>query len=199
MALDALYVDSGAVYRGAAWVVLNRCVNPSDAAAVADAVQSAEFDFFVHGGAVRFRVDGVELTTELRGPSVTEAVSPVAAVARVRERVTGWLRSMRELGDLVMEGRDIGTVVFPDARHKFFLAASAAERARRRHAELDASALDRQSVDAVGASLERRDRIDSNRATAPLQAAPDADAIDTTHISAEEVIALILQTIHRDS
>ena len=190
-ALDGLYVDSGALYRAVAWKVLLAGVDPQDQEAVARLVEGVDADFLVEGGAVLFEMDGARPGAALRTEEVNRAVSPVAANPVVREKVTRWLRDMASLGSLVMEGRDIGTVVFPAASFKFYLDASPEERARRRHAEMQ----DVLSVDAVGASLQRRDQIDSRRMTAPLAIAEDAHVVDSTGLSVEGVTRLIVERV----
>jgi len=189
-ALGRLYVDSGAVYRAVAWEVNRRGIDPRDARAVSAAAARISIATFAGGGAVRFKVGGIEPGDALRTEEVNAAVSPVAAVPAVRALVTGLLREMPRFGSLVVEGRDIGTAVFPEARAKFYLEASPEERARRRHAESRAAGL---SVSAVRDSIGRRDRIDSSRTVAPLSVAPDATVIDTTALSIDEVTDRILK------
>lgn len=193
-ATGALYVDSGALYRAVAWTVLEAGVDPQDADAVAAMVPAIQMRFFVAGPAVGFAIDGQEPGAALRTERVNQAVSPVAANPVVRAHVTGWLRDMTALGGLVMEGRDIGTVVFPTAPFKFYLDASPEVRAQRRHAEMTAEAL---TVDAVGASLSRRDQIDSRRATAPLATAPDAIVVDSSGMGVDEVVACVLAAVRK--
>lgn len=192
--LGMLYVDSGALYRGVTFAALKAGVDTSDAAAVVDAMNSARFEFFIRDGGVRFSIDGVEPNTELRTDQINHHVSPVATVPEVRRQVTEWLRRMTEHGDLVMEGRDIGTAVFPDTEHKFYLDASAEERARRRHSEEEGTGHE-SSVDSIGESLKRRDRIDSTRVTDPLKVAPGACILDSTAMAIEEVVSLVLEKI----
>jgi cytidylate kinase len=193
-ALGYLHVDSGSVYRGVTWACLAQGVDGYDAGRVAGVVRDCRFESFVRDGAVRFRMNGTALQDELRERSVDEAVSPVSTVPAARQRVVAWLRDMRRFGNLVMEGRDIGTAVFPEASHKFYLDASAEERARRRHAELEkrGEGLD---VGQVGSSLRRRDRIDSTRSKDPLRVASDAVRVDTTNMTIEEVVSAILETL----
>ncbi|MFU8780734.1 MAG: (d)CMP kinase [Kiritimatiellia bacterium] len=190
-ALSWLYVDSGALYRAVAWQTLQAGIDPADQDAVAVHVGTIDARFFVEEGAVLFEMAGERPGEALRRETVNQAVSPVAANAVVRERVTAWLRGMRSLGKLVMEGRDIGSVVFPAAAFKFYLDASPEERARRRHAESQ----DNLTVDAVGASLQRRDQIDSRRMTAPLTVAQDAQTIDSTGLGIDDVVAAILNRV----
>jgi cytidylate kinase len=189
--LGYLYVDSGAVYRAVAWKVLAEAVNAGDPVAVEALMRRVTIAFEVVGGAAHVRINGCDPGAALRSERVGEGVSEVAAVPAVRDRVTAALRGLRGLGGLVMEGRDIGTVVFPDARHKVYLDASAEERTRRRHAELQGGA----DMQAVRASLERRDGKDSGRPTAPLRVAPDAVVIDTTSLTIDRVVARIIARV----
>ncbi len=184
--LGRLYVDSGALYRGVTWRTLEDGHDPGRADEVLATLRAMVIEFFVEAGAVRFRIGGYEPVGEIRGERVNERVSLVAAVPEVRAQVTAWLRAMADKGALVMEGRDIGTVVFPDAAMKFYLDASPEERARRRHAELAGS-----DVGRVMASLKTRDQRDAGRQTAPLRLAPDARTIDTTGLSIDDVVAKI--------
>ncbi len=194
-ALSWLYVDSGALYRAVAWKALRDGEDVHDADAISGMVESVTPEFFVDGGAVRFRLDGVALDRELREEVINRSVSPVAATPAVRARLTRWLRDMRVHGNLVMEGRDIGTAVFPDAAFKFYLDASAEERARRRHAEMTdvESAM---SVGDVHASLKRRDTIDSGRKTAPLTVADDAIVVDSTGMGIDEVVQFVVDHVN---
>jgi cytidylate kinase len=151
-------------------------------------------DFFVENASVRYRIDGYEPREEIRLEKVTEFVSFVAAIPEVRARVTQWLQEMIRFGNLVMEGRDIGTVVFPDAVAKFYLDASPEERAKRRHAELSPKS-EGADVGRVMVSLSNRDKCDSGRKTAPLKLAEDAQVVDTTGLSIDQVVDGILRRL----
>ena len=186
--LGFLYVDSGALYRGMTWAALREGADCMDQAAVLRVVETCPIEFFVEDGAVRFAIDGIEPGDELRTDAINEHVSPVAANPGVRVKVVAWLRDMLRFGHLVVEGRDIGTKVFPDARVKFYLDADPEERARRRHGETAGGA----SVAQVGASLKRRDRIDSGRKVDPLKTAEDACVIDSTDLSIDDVVELVV-------
>jgi len=188
--LGWLYVDSGALYRAAAWLALKSGVRADDEAALSDMLDAAGVTFFVRDGAVRFRVGECEPVSELRTDEINRWVSPVAAQPGVRRRVVAWLRGMTRFGPLVMEGRDIGTAVFPETPHKFYLDASAEERARRRHLEEGGAARE-----AVGRSLAARDAIDSTRKTDPLREADGAVRIDSTSMTIEGVVSVILGRI----
>ena len=193
-ALDALYVDSGAVYRGITWAALERGVDVHDEAAVTEMRKTLRVRFAASEGAVVFTIDGEAPGDAIRSHAVNHAVSPIAAMPSVRIQVVNWLREMVALGPLVMEGRDIGTAVFPDCPYKFYLDASPEERARRRHREM---AEGEASLDeaAVGASLKRRDQIDSSRKMDPLKVAADAHRIDSTGMSADDVVAMVLAVV----
>jgi len=195
-ALGWLYVDSGALYRSVTWLALRDGVDTGDGDALARLVREMDVTFFESDGAVCFRIDGRQLGPELRTESINAHVSPVAAVPEVRAHVVRWLRDMRSLGNLVVEGRDIGTVVFPDSPFKFYLDASPEVRARRRHLEMSG---DEESLDVtrVGDSLKRRDRIDSSRKTAPLRVADAATVIDSTAMGIEDVAAEVLDSVRQ--
>ncbi len=188
------YVDSGSFYRGITWKALHAGVDARDAAAVQTLLARSRWAFPLRDRSVVFTVDGEEPGDALRGPEVREAVSDVAALPDVRAFVNAQLRAMRRYAPLVMEGRDIGTVVFPDADFKFYLDASPEERARRRARDLAAQegAVD---VAQVLASLERRDGKDSTRREAPLRPASDARIIDSTAMGVDQVVALIVAVV----
>lgn len=194
--LGCLYVDSGSLYRGIAWKAAEMGCNPAQSPEVVAAMGRMKVDFFVDAGAVRYRIEGYEPRAEIRTERVSEQVSWVAAIPEVRAQVTQWLRNMAGFGDLVMEGRDIGTVVFPDANAKFYLDASPEERARRRHAELSPAG-EAADVGRVMDSLKNRDQRDSGRKTAPLKLAADAQVVDTTGLSIDQVVEKILNLIRR--
>ena len=190
--LGFLHVDSGALYRIVTWQTLLQGIDPLDPAAVAAFAGTLEVEMKSAGGAVRFAVDGAEPGDAIRTAEINAAVSPVSKVPEVRARVTAWLRGLQRLGDLVVEGRDIGSVVFPDSPARFYLDAAPEERARRRHLEEEAKGLARQDRQAVMASLLNRDRIDSSRAVAPLRVADGARIIDSTRMPIDEVVATVI-------
>ena len=173
------YLDTGAMYRSVAFASLRHGVDPSDGPALG--AMAARIELEVDDRVV---VDGVDATTDIRGPEVTAIVSAVAAQPSVRAEMVKRQRAWAEArGGGVVEGRDIGTVVFPDADVKVFLTASEEERARRR--QRDDRAAD---VGAVAADLARRDSIDSSRAVSPLRPADDAVLIDTTGRTVDDVV-----------
>ncbi len=189
--LGFIYVDSGMFYRALTWAVLRRSRRGDETDAVIETMRLSRWDMRVEDGAVRLALDGQEAGPELRSPEVAEAVSDVAAIPEVRHFIVEKLRSTRAFGPLVMEGRDIGTVVFPAAAFKFYLDADPAERARRRlrdMAGMGAAA----EMEQVRRSLERRDRRDRTRAEAPLQIALGAEVLDTTSMTVDEVVRHIV-------
>lgn len=196
-ALGRVYADSGSLYRGITWHALRVRVEPSDRDQVVSLLSATDMAFFVESDAVCFRIGGVRPIAELRAVSVREQVSPMAAIPEVRGFVTERLRSLTRFGPLVMEGRDIGSVVFPAARYKFYLDASAEERARRRQADLNRQN-ERRAVGDVLASLKRRDTRDSSRPDAPLKVADGAEIIDSTNLSVDEVVARVVTTVRQD-
>jgi cytidylate kinase len=184
--LGVAYLDTGAMYRSVAFAGLERGIDPQDGEALAKL--AAELDIEV---GARVLVDGVDATAAIRGPAVTSVVSAVSAHPAVRaEMVRRQRRWADEHGGGVAEGRDIGTVVFPDADAKVFLTASEDERARRR--QRDDRAPD---VGAVAADLARRDALDSTRATSPLRPADDAVVIDTTGRTVDDVVDEVLSLL----
>ena len=188
--LGILFVDSGALYRIMTRECLRAGVDTSDPAAVAAFCKGVRVDFVVKGGRVAYEVGGEEPGDTIRTPEINAHVSPVSAVPEVRAIVTGWLREMPRLGDIVVEGRDIGSVVYPDSPYRFYLDCDPDERARRRQRE-DATKGFVQTEEQVKASLLARDRIDSSRKTAPLKVPEGAIRIDTTHLPVEGVVAEI--------
>lgn len=187
-ALDVECLDTGAMYRAVAAAVLRRGVDPADGEAVAAVAREVVEKIEVSGSLVR--LEGIDVSEEIRGPAVTESVSTVAANPAVREvmvdRQQAWAA---ERDGCVMEGRDITTVVLPSAEVRVYLYADAAVRARRRSGESGASEA------AVQAALRERDHRDSTRAYAPLQLAEGVQEIDTTDRSVAEVVGEIMQLI----
>ena len=188
--LGARYLDTGAMYRAATLAVLRAGVDPADGVRVTEVVEQAHIDVGTDPAAPAVRLDGAGVDREIRSAEVTGAVSAVSAVPAVRAHLVAAQRSLIEDGPIVVEGRDIGTVVWPTAHPKVFLTASAQVRARRRAGELDAAAdgAAHSDVAAVAADIERRDHLDSTRAASPLTQADDAVVVDTTELDVDEVI-----------
>jgi cytidylate kinase len=192
-ALELPYVDTGVMYRAATLAVLRAGVSTADPAAVERVVGAAEISLSSDPDAPCVRLDGDDVTAEIRGPEVTAAVSAVSAVPAVRRQMVAQQRALSAAG-AVVEGRDIGTAVAPDAPVKVFLDADPAVRAARRAGDSDAGVrTEGDVVSAVAQDLARRDRLDSTRQASPLQAAPDAVHLDSSALSADEVIARVLE------
>ncbi len=187
-ALGLRYLDTGAMYRAMTWWMLRAGVPVDDPAAVAARCGEPELVSGTDPSAPSIRVDGVDVSGPIRGQDVTAAVSAVAAVPAVRERLVALQRQIIGAGGIVVEGRDIGTVVAPDAPVKIYLTASAEARARRRTKELTGA-----TVAATQAAMARRDHLDSTREVNPLTLATGAVEIDTTDLTLDEVIAEVLR------
>jgi cytidylate kinase len=186
-ALGYRHVDTGAMYRAVGWKALHDRLPPDDEDAVAALARSA--DIVVEAGVVA--IDGHDVTRAIRTPEIDKAATSVARLPRVREILVGRQRAIGEPGGVVMEGRDIGTVVFPQADLKIYLDASPEERARRR--ALDPAHSGGQAGQAaVMASITARDTSDSTRTVSPLTLAEDATLIDTTDMPIDQVVARVL-------
>jgi cytidylate kinase len=191
--LGLRYLDTGSLYRAMAWWMLHRGIDITSADAVAAACVEPTQPAGTDPQAPTITADGIDVAGPIRGREVTSAVSPVSAVPQVRARLTALQREVIGSGGIVVEGRDIGTVIAPDARVKVYLTADPSARAARRQAELPTSA--GATVDTTQAEMARRDRIDSTRTTAPLAKAADAHEIDTTGLTLDEVIDAVEQLV----
>ncbi|MDG4801465.1 (d)CMP kinase [Micromonospora sp. WMMD980] len=190
VSLGARYLDTGAMYRALTWAVLRSGVELTDAESVAKVAGEADLRIGTDPQGYAVTVDGSDVSTDIRGAEVTGAVSAVAAVGAVRELLVDRQRRLiAEAGRIVVEGRDIGSVVAPDADLKVYLTASETARAQRRSAE------DAADVTATAADLARRDRLDSTRKVNPLQQAPDAVVLDTTELGIDEVVARLRELL----
>ena len=185
--LGYTHVDTGAMYRAVAWKAGHTGVYLSDEDAVTAIADAAVFEL-----SAQVRVDGHDITRAIRTPEMDAAAAIVARHPKVRQSLVRRQRDYASRGGLVMEGRDIGTVVFPDADVKVFLDASAEERARRRANDEAHESSRGSEVGKVASALAERDRQDSTRKTSPLAMASDAVRIDTTGMSIEEVVSAVL-------
>lgn len=189
------YLDTGAMYRAVTCAALERGVDVSDADAVAALARGLDISLTAGAGGERLTIDGEDLTAQIRTPEVDANVSAVAAVPAVRESMVALQRKAAEAGDVVAEGRDIGTVVFPAAEVKVYLSADPSARALRRAVQRqggdtakDASAqVDAAETAAIEAELVARDKADSTREASPLRPAADAVHIDSTDLTVDEV------------
>ena len=193
--LGFLHVDSGALYRIMTWQCLEHGVDTSDPAAVAAFAKSVEVECRPEDGAIAYYVGGELPGNRIRTPEINANASAVATVREVRDRITAILRSLVAHGDLVVEGRDITTAVFPDSPARFFLTASAEARARRRRKEELDKGIANQSEDAVKASLLARDAVDSTRKYAPLRKADGVLEIDSSDMTLDQVVDAVLSAL----
>jgi len=189
--LDYRHVDTGAMYRAVAWKVIRDGANLEDEPAVAAAAERAAFE--LDGG--RVRIDGHDVTEAIRTPEMDQAAARVARKAVVREVLVRRQRELGRGGGVVMEGRDIGTVVFPAADVKIFLDASPEERARRRAADPAHASGRSGHVGDVATALAARDALDRTRKASPLTVAADAVQIDTTGVPIDEVVERVLAVV----
>jgi CMP/dCMP kinase len=190
--LGYLYIDTGAMYRSVALKALREELDLNDAAALAAVANRVKIRLENVDGATRVWLDGEDVTREIRRPEVTEAASRVSTVPEVREAMVRQQRLWGAEGGVVMEGRDIGSVVFPEADVKLFLDASQEERARRRAVELTTQGM-AVSAETVVQQMAQRDARDTEREASPLVRAPDALLLLTDGLSADEVVERVLQ------
>lgn len=192
--LGFLYLDTGALYRSVAWAVLKHGLKPADTKAVAGLLTKLSLQMKVTNNEVTVSMNGKDVTEELRTPAVSAAASVVSAIPAVRAWLLPVQREIGQKGSVVAEGRDIGTKVFPSAPVKFFLEADPTVRAERRHRELVAAGHGG-PIEQTSAELAGRDDRDRSRSMAPLVAADDAHHIDTSRLSAEEVVDRMLAVV----
>jgi cytidylate kinase len=188
--LDFRFLDTGAMYRAVAWKAVHDGIALDDESAVAGVARAA--DMQVAGGTVS--IDGHDVTRAIRTPEIDRAATAVARLPGVRQALVARQRALGAGGGVVMEGRDIGTVVFPDSDLKIYLDASAGERARRRMLD-PAHTVGGAGEAAVAAAIAARDRADTTRAVSPLIAAAGAVCIDTTALSIDEVVDRVMALV----
>ena len=193
--LGFIHINTGAMYRGIALKCIQGKIDLNSSSEIDKILNQTKFEFDREGGSVLF-MDGVDISSEITSSLVTESVSRVSAVPQIREKLVQYQRKMAEGLDVVLEGRDIGTVVFPGAEFKFFLIADIEERARRRKKEMET--MDEiVSLRELTAELEERDRKDSTREHSPLKKAEDAVEIDTTGLSITQQVKRIVEIVNK--
>jgi len=193
--LGFIHINTGAMYRGIALKCIQEDVNIEDTSQLNHLLTHTKLEFASEGELTLF-MDGVDISAEITSVQVTDFVSQVSAISEVREKLVQYQRKMAEGLNVVLEGRDIGTVVFPNADHKFFLVADIHERARRRKKEMEAKG-EVVSLEELTAEMLERDRKDSTRKHSPLKKAEDAVEIDTTGISIEEQVNRIVEIVNK--
>lgn len=195
--LDASYLDTGAMYRVATLRVLRAGVELTDSAAIGAAVKELPLTIGTDPSRELILLDGEDVSSEIRGNAVTRAVSAVSAVAEVRELLVALQREIASAAQrIVVEGRDIGTVVLPDADAKIYLTASAEARAQRRNQQNIAEGRG-DDYEGVLADVQRRDTLDSTRTVSPLRPADDAVQVDTSELNMDEVIDDLYRVVVR--
>ena len=189
--LGYTYIDTGAMYRAVALKAISRN-EPVTEDLIVDVARNIDIDLRYEDGITKVFTDGEEVTGKIRTPEVSKAASDVAKSGFVRQRLTELQRKMAARGGVIMDGRDIGTQVLPNADVKIYLTASVEERARRRCEELKAKGFDA-NLDEVAKDIQARDKQDMEREIAPLAKADDAVLLDTTDKSIDEVVSIILE------
>ena len=184
-------LDTGAMYRSIAWQALESGIALDDADTLAEVARTCKIEFIIEPGDAQAKavlIDGVDVTSEIRTAQIDKAVSPVSAVPAVREALVEQQRRIGSEGNYVVEGRDIGTVVFPQAEVKIFLTASDEERARRRVLQNEQRGVGSTDFEEVLADIIRRDEYDSSRDASPLRPAEDSYLLDSTNLTIEQVV-----------
>ena len=185
------YIDTGAMYRALTWKTIENNIDPKDKNSVIEILRDTNIDF-KDGNIV---LDEKVINSEIRLNYVSQNVSYIAIIPEVREKLVELQKKMAESKSIVMDGRDIGTVVLTEAEYKFFLTASIEERAIRRYKELEKNGDKKVNLQEIQDDIRKRDEIDSNRDTSPLKQAEDAILIDTTEKSIDEVIEIIVSRV----
>jgi cytidylate kinase len=192
-ALRARYLDTGAMYRAATLAVIRAGIDDREVEQIIDTTSTSRIVISTDPAAVSIRLDGEPVDAEIRSAAVTARVSAISAVPAVRAHIVAQQRGIIGAGGIVVEGRDIGSVVWPSAEPKVFLTATPEARARRRAGEFVGA-----DLAAVAADIERRDRLDSTRATSPLTQSGDALVLDTTELNIDQVVSRLVDiTLHR--
>lgn len=190
------YVDTGAMYRAITWKALEEGIDVDDTIAVIALMHRIKISFELVDKQVRMLIDGVNPGHAIREPRVTDKVSAVSAIPEVRQVLVQHQRSLTKFGSLVMEGRDIGTVVFPDTPYKFYLEANPDIRAARRKRDLEAMKIPA-TQEGVAESIQRRDKRDSGRSVSPLQIALGATVVENSKLTVDETAKVIVDHIRQ--
>ena len=188
------YIDTGGMYRAISWKAFRKKIDLESKEELIRMVRNSKIELKSRAGTVRVHLDGKDVTNKIRSKRVTEGASILAKIPEVREELVKIQRRLGSSGGIVVEGRDIGTVVFPGAAYKFYLDASIKERALRRYRELKAKG-EKGDLAELEKAIRSRDRRDRTRGVAPLKIAPDAVVIDSTDMSKKEVVEFILKKI----
>lgn len=193
--LNYVYIDTGAMYRAVTYLLLKEGVPTFDIERITEIIEQTDFAFRKVGDEQILLLNGMDVGDLLRSEEVTAKVSEVSAIEEVRKLLVDIQRRMAEAENVVMDGRDIGTVVLPNAQYKFYFVADPMIRAERRYKENMERGLSEQSLEEIHEAIVARDHYDSNRAISPLRQAEDAVVIDSSHLTIEEVTAEVLNYI----
>lgn len=193
--LSYIYIDTGAMYRALTYKALNNNINLEDEESLISILKETSIDLFASENGQLIFLDDVNVTNEIRSSDVTNSVSAVAKHRLVREEMVHRQQNFAKSGGVVMDGRDIGTHVMPQAEVKIFLLASVEERAIRRHTENKQKGYP-SNLEVLKEEIAQRDKMDSEREVAPLKKADDAVQIDTTSLTIEDVVNRILNIVH---
>jgi cytidylate kinase len=194
--LKGVFLDTGAMYRAVTWAALQAGKDLKDESQLLEVLDGSRFEFSIQAGKMTARVNGVDVTGQIRRSDVTANARYIASASKVRERLVKMQRDFSASEEkIVTEGRDQGTVAFPEADVKFYLVAETSERARRRFAELRAQGEVNVHPEEIRKAIEERDRSDTSRGVGPLRPAEDAIMVDTTHLTIEEVVEKLLRYV----
>ena len=196
--LNYLYLDTGAMYRAITLKALRQKIDEHDDSSLTELAENTDITLINRDGVLHVLLDGEDVTDKIRTPEIDRAISYVSMVPAVRRRMVELQRQLGKQGGVVAEGRDIGTVVFPQADLKIFLVASVEERGKRRWKELQARGVE-VPLEQVIEEIQRRDKLDSSRKLSPLKKAPDAIEVDTTKLTIPQQVEVILQKVREVS
>ena len=194
--LGLLPIDTGAMYRAITLKILRENVSPNESGKIEEILKESKIEQRVVNGEIKTYLNGEDVTEEIRKPKVSSLVSTISALPSVRKKLVEIQRQLSEKGGVVVEGRDIGTVVLPNADLKVFMTASLKERARRRFLELKEKGI-HTSIEKIMEEIKRRDEIDSKRDLSPLRPADDAMILDTTNLTINDQVNTIIKEIKR--
>ncbi len=190
--LGYIYIDTGAMYRALTLKVIEAGIDPKDENSIVELAEKTKIELLYQNGNLKVMLDDKDVTEKIRTPEVTSLVSIVSAHPKVRDVMVKKQRELGKNGGVVMDGRDIGTVVFPDADLKIFMNADIKERAKRRQKEMQMQGFDA-DIEELVKEIEERDKLDSTREVGPLKKANDAVEIDTTNLTIDEQVDLVLR------
>lgn len=193
--LNCVYLDTGAMYRAMTWLTRENGVAYEDTQGVIGLLEGLELIFREEDGVQHLYCNGTDVTEVIRTPEISANVSVISMIPEVRAAMVVQQRDLASQFDVVMDGRDIGTTVLPNANYKFFLTASLEERARRRYLELQAKGTSDKTLEEIMEDVARRDDLDSHREISPLRQAEDAEVVDTSNMNQEEVIQYLIERI----